>query len=356
MKHLFEASVIGDRFSINQVYQNLFSMHIAKNEPYITYKSTLESSVGVKDSKTIISSLLRFSFYIEPVQKPKIETTKYDVRWSNELLNDPRYTSFEDCLVIFQEMFGKLIHELQNQENKQLIKFMINNTNVSYEIPIDYISANVPHIHSLNNISWIFGTLPKSLVNLRIFLMKSSEHNYTGMFKEVYKKIRTKTYLTDRVLTGMYKTNREKRWECHPNSVHFALRKVAWGIELKLITQICHFEGFPEDLKGLLTKKGLISFDNNIVRCPITLEPLSFALFKAEVENTVHGKSSFQVGHMNPLKADDSGEDVVGHTPENISWISEQGNRIQGSNSVDFIREIIVKIYNNYKKAGYTKE
>ena len=157
--------------------------------------------------------------------------------------------------------------------------------------------------------------------------------------------------MTDRVLTGAHKTNREKRWECHPGSVHFALRKECLEIESKLIKQICHFEGFPAELRTLLSDNHIIVFANEITKCPITLDPIPFTKFQEEILHPVHGKSSFQVGHLHPLKSVEENE-FTGHTADNISWISSEGNRIQGELSVEETRELILRIIANYRQAG----
>lgn len=350
MQNLFEESIEDDRFNLNTVYTDIFINQFYLHEPIMTQKNNLDQLIGVSDSKKVIKHLIRYSFYIEPVKKPKIETTKYAVRWSDELIGDPRFASYQTCSTIFSSCLTNLLIDIAIEENMRVLKAIINNCKVSYEIPIDYINRNANPIHTADNISWCWGELPSKLVKLRSYLTDSSKHGHSVFFNGVYKKIKTKTYLTDRVLTGDYKTNREKRWECHPSSVHFSLRKEAWEIESKLIQQVCHFDGFPQELREQLIADQIMEFNEESSKCPITFEPLSFEAFENEIENSTHGKSDFQVGHMNPLKADLEGE--TGHSSENISWISEQGNRIQGSNSVEFIHEFVIKVYKNYRSAN----
>lgn len=206
-------------------------------------------------------------------------------------------------------------------------------------------------IHTIDNISFFWGDGVKQVYLFRQNLLNPNNHNYINFFSETYNKIAVKSFLTDRVLTGSYKTNREKRWECHPSSVHFALRKECLEIEAKLIKQICHFDGFPSELRKLLTDKNIINFSNEITKCPITLDPLSFEKFQNGVLNPVMGKSAFQVGHLHPLKSIEDNE-FSGHTADNISWISLEGNRIQGELSVEETRELILRIITNYKAAG----
>lgn len=149
--------------------------------------------------------------------------------------------------------------------------------------------------------------------------------------------------MTDRAQTGLYQTNREKRWEAHPNSVHYANRVTAWEIEGKLLKQICFFQGFPVEALERLVDKGIVG-DEPHTRCPITLEPLSFFDFASEMLNPNHGRSTFQVGHLSPLKALDRRQTDAGHTSNNISWITSVGNRFQGDMSVQETLDLITRI------------
>jgi hypothetical protein len=81
------------------------------------------------------------------------------------------------------------------------------------------------------------------------------------------------------------------------------------------------------------------------------MEPLSFGDFEREVQDPQHGKAAFQVGHLNPLKAVND-DPYSGHTAQNISWISSNGNRIQGSSSLKETRDLIGRIYKNYEQFG----
>jgi hypothetical protein len=81
------------------------------------------------------------------------------------------------------------------------------------------------------------------------------------------------------------------------------------------------------------------------------MEPFSFTDFRRGVEDPAHGKSNFQVGHMNPLKAVND-DPSSGHTAQNISWISSNGNRIQGHLSLRETRAMIHRIYERYQESG----
>ncbi len=114
-------------------------------------------------------------------------------------------------------------------------------------------------------------------------------------------KIKVKTYLTDRVLTGDHKTNREKRWETHP--IQFILLNVAFAWELNMLS----LRKFA--LSKVFLKQQSISYDR-LTYClksfplpmSITGDALSYEAFRIGLLNPTHGKSDFQVGHLNPLK------------------------------------------------------
>jgi hypothetical protein len=347
MIELFDDSVKAERFSITSVASNVFD-----TIEFATYKTELEGHFTQQQTKKLLHAILRFSFYIEPVKQPKIETTKFEVRWAESLREDPRFCSYQSCLSIFRKLLIDIIQQLGHEENKSLLEIIVNHSLIAYELNLGYINRiqNAP-IHTIGNVSFFWGNEIKQVYQLRQYLLNPNNHNFIEFFKETYNKIAVKSFLTDRVLTGLHKTNREKRWECHPNSVHFALRSECLLIEAKLIKQICHFDGFPSELRELLSENNVIIFSNEITKCPITLDLLSFANFHNEVLNPVMGKSSFQVGHLHPLKS--LGENAFsGHTADNISWISLVGNRIQGELSADETRELILRIIENYRNAG----
>lgn len=348
MNVIFDNSVAVERFKMNTSF-----LAIVEREEYSERINELLKLYTKKEVEKIIQGIIRFAFYIEPVKHPKIESTKFETRWSQTLNNDPRFCSYTDCILIFDKLLNELLEKVQSEEYKEFIGLIINNTLIAYEMNLGYINRvnNGGSIHNIDNVSFFWHDDIKKVYLLRKYLLDSKNHAIIDVFKEAYKKIVVKSYLTDRVLTGLHKTNREKRWECHPSSVHFALRNDCIAIEAKLIKQICHFENFPADLRETLRENNIVVFSNELTKCPITLEPLDFDKFKFELLNTIHGKSSFQVGHLHPLKSQVE-SDFSGHTADNISWISSIGNRIQGELSIEEIRDYILMIMENYKREG----
>lgn len=346
MQSIFDQSVELDRFSANGPYDYVFSQ-----PTHARYLRDLNSTFSSQELKGILRALLRFAFYVEPVKQPAIETTKFTVRWSERMQGDPRYCSYSDCLAIFDHLLSELEASLSDPERVAMLKLVTQHNLVAYEINIDYRDRSASQIHTVDNIYFFWDDIAKRTYLLRRYLLNPSNHGYIQFFRETYSKIGTKAFLTDRVLTGLHKTNREKRWECHPQSVHFALRRECLAIEFKLVTQICHFADFPADLKELLIQNDVVIFGTESTRCPITLEPILFEEFNDEILNPTHGKSSVQVGHIHPLKSVEASQ-FTGHTADNISWISAVGNRIQGDLSVDETRQMIFQIVENYRKAG----
>lgn len=311
----------------------------------------LKASLG-KNYRKLTYSILRNAFLIELVKVPKIETTKFHVRWFNQLNNDPRYCSFDECLLIAQDLLSTLPAWLTNPSHAECMTLSFSNGIVPYESPLDYANrfTQQDRLHQRGNLIWLYDNLVLRTLKLRKYLTDRATSPDCQFFRKVLSdKIKVKTYLTDRVLTGDYKTNREKRWENHPNSVHFAERRVCMAIEYALVTQICAFEGFPPGSLSQLQEATILPQNLPTALCPITGDALSYEAFRNELLNPTHGKSDFQVGHLNPLKlGNDDGS--AGHTAENISWMTADGNRIQGSLSLNDVRILIQRISENYDR------
>ena len=70
--------------------------------------------------------------------------------------------------------------------------------------------------------------------------------------------------------------------------------------------------------------------------------------------NPQHGRSSFQVSHLDPLKLNATGDEVeFGHKAENIGWISSDGIRIRGGLSLHETRDLLKTISQNYEQRGW---
>lgn len=344
-----------DDFNMKQLHSGAWPL-IEEHPRVAPYIKEVETTLSTKNYKKLAQSILRNTFLIELVKVPKIETTKFRERWFHQLNGDPRWCSFDECLEIAADLLEQLPTWMDDTNHAKVLQLAFECGLLPYEAPVDYMNRITENrrLHERGNIVWYYDELVLRTLKLRKYLTASEQSPDVDFFKQVLaEKIKVKTYLTDRVLTGDHKTNREKRWETHPKSVHFAERRTCMAIEYALVTQICAFEGFPERFLHQLQKEGILSENLQIALCPITGDVLSYEAFTNELLNPTHGKSDFQVGHLNPLKLGAENGQGAGHTAENISWISADGNRIQGSLSLDNVRDLIQRIANNYTTQGW---
>lgn len=356
MQSAIESIVEAERFSMPALARKvgpLLEAHpeIAKLIPQ------LRQRFGVHFD-TILFAILRHVFLIELVKVPAIETTKFRVRWFPQLDADPRYCEFSECIDLARDLLSELSDGWSDSpENNELLYLFFNHSILPYEVPLDYHDRPTTpgvRIHRRGNLVWTSTPTVLRTMKLRKYLLNSATSPDAVFFKKVIDdKIKVKTHLTDRVLTGEHKTNREKRWEVHPGSVHFANRRTCLAIEYTLIQQLCAFEGFPEKSRQMLQAEGILPDNLPVFRCPITLDPMSFVSFHEQLMNPTHGKSDFQVGHLNPLKLDDPTATASGHSPENISWVSADGNRIQGSLGLAEVRALLRRVASNYEARGW---
>lgn len=309
----------------------------------------LESHLGTNVGLQVLGHVVRTAFLIEPVVLPAATTTRFKTRWGLAA-DDPRSADPADCLAIANVVIELLIELTTTEEGRLILAGVVSQRLLAYELPVGYREWRVP-IHRADNFSLFNFELLRHVAGFRLLLL-DRDNPYRNVFVEAYKrKIAVKTYLTDRALTGDFKTNREKRWEAHPHSVQFALRHACLDIELRLVNQMCHFKGFPPDLQTLLRERDLLIPSESPAVCPVTLAPFEFDAFREEVLSPTQGRSEFQVGHLDPLKLQGNTW-ADGHRADNIGWISSTGNRIQGNLSVDATREMLESIWHAYHRAG----
>lgn len=346
-QRILNSEVAKDRFSMTGALKGALKV-VAKEAVLRGHYDAMVSSLGPRAARHTLLGIIRATFLIELVKQPKIETTKFETRWCRRLAaDDPRHATYDVCFEMFQRVLSELEPALSVEANREVLTLFEASKLLAYEIPLDYRERRLTgKLHAPDNITWIWDEVPRKVGKFRYILLSLPEP-YRDLFAKVLDKIKVKTYLTDRVLTGLHKTNREKRWETHPQSVHYALRKTCLEVELALLRQLCGFQGFPEDLFKQLAAASAIGAQCELTRCPVTLEPLSFEELKREMLDPRHGKASFQVAHLNPLKAVNN-DPRQGHTAANISWASADGNRIQGHLSLEEVRALLLRIQANY--------
>lgn len=213
-----------DNFSMTQFYDAVCPS-LEQHTEIADIASKIKSDFGKKKYQKFGYAILRSAFLIELVKVPKIETTKFRLRWFSQLENDPRWCSFEECLQIAIDLLKALPAWLEDEQHTEVLDLSFTTGLLPYEVPIDYLQRR-GHLHRRENIGWFFDELALRTLKLRRYLTNPETSPDAVFFRRVLNdKIKIKTYLTDRVLTGEHKTNREKRWETHPQSVHFAERR-----------------------------------------------------------------------------------------------------------------------------------
>ncbi|WP_291317146.1 hypothetical protein [Desulfuromonas sp.] len=308
------------------------------------YINRLGLRLNRAELKYVVSSLFRFSFLIE-LTNLGINSTKMKTRWvRGEIIktrpnsfenyrgefspgHDERSVPFQECLGIFTEALRLLT--TSNGHVDMLRGFSSRDSRgTPYESALTYVDNDLDPLHVAANIRLVHTADPSWLISAR------------PIFREILTsknrdKIATKCYKTDRAQTGEVQTNRAKRWECLKMDYQHATLEECWSVERRLLQDLAHFDGFPIQARQQLIQSGLFGQQVGTV-CPITLLPMDFSRFQGAA---THGESRFQVGHMHPLKAGGS------HDGNNIAWISNDGNRIQGDLDIAEVQSLLRGIF-----------
>lgn len=314
--------------------------------------------------KSLLSSAIRTSFLIE-LTDIRVGSTKMKTRWLPGLIlmpqpgsfapiqgsfepgNDPRSSSFETCLLVFRRFLSLCYQHLSNNdESLQDLGRFLANTRVPYEFPISYIDATLEPIHGPDNVSWVFNADAKWLACARPLLKAATGDDGRAIKKICDAKLKVKVFLTDRALTGKDKTNRAKRWEILSGDFQHATLPECWSVERKLTEQLVEFLGFPAAIRQRFIDEDLLPAAEARSKCPVTLSELEFGPFAAAVLSAQHGRSDYQIGHMEPLKTGGR------HAGANVSWQSADGNRIQGDLTLQATRTLIRGIAERQQAAG----
>jgi len=323
-------------YSVSNIRDWLTSAPLDTSQSLGSSLARLKSLVKTNSYKQIIGSLIRFSFLIE-LTNLKLGSTKMKTRWmpgrilmpqqgSFEPLqgtfkpgNDPRSSSSDVCCDVFETCMQIIADKIESEDNiSTKLNLLSRNTSVPYEFVFDYKMPSENPIHTPQNINWILNQDIEWLIEARPII-------WGTLSAQQKNKIQTKTYKTDRALTGKDKTNRAKRWETLFGDFQHATITQCWSVERKLLAELTGFDKFPERIKESLQKSGLMS-SFNVSRCPVTLEHLDFEVLQ---NPAVHGRSDYQVGHLHPLKRGGY------HEGANVCWKSNDGNRIQGDLTIE---------------------
>lgn len=329
--------------------------------------------------KTLSERVLTFS---SKVRQPRSDDrscnkTPFFDRWdTNEQTSylredDPRYASEEECKRIQLKLLTLLLEATdvslryidklnigilnsilgrpftpnslkciitQETITKQDIKKSLNYSTQrlgSYDIPTGYIiELSNGGKHESNNVGWIKPF--HANYKLRSILKEEfiSKGGNSKSAKNALDKIQVKSYCTDKFTMPPFFSNRDVRWATWPQSNQYASHYDCCMIELELMSQLFEFYGAPEldpELREEIESKRGKKICENSRRCYITGKEIFFKEYLEESLNPTGGKSSYNVSHINPLSRNGK------HHYSNIEWISNDGNRIQGNDTVEEI-------------------
>ena len=223
LKAVFDRAVRADRFSERSLFDQTESLRASS--PVAQLNTELDKLLTPAELQIVHRRMTRAVYLIELV-KGDVSSTKYDVRWTSRLASgDPRKVSFEECLATHQKLCREVLALLGNPDFLEGLKLGVAWGLSPHEFPIDYATKTTVPIHGTKNIKLLHEPEYLRLLKVRQCLLDPKLNPDFQLFAAIFDKVRVKSYLTDRALTGDYKTNREKRWEAHPESPQFALRR-----------------------------------------------------------------------------------------------------------------------------------
>lgn len=309
---------------------------------------------------------------------------RWDVNSRTSYLSDtdPRYASKEECEQIFLKLITLLLETegaafnkkeefddilvssvLGRSLKKNSLKCIITKESItkeditkslkyatqrlgSFEIPTGYLKElNEGGRHNHENVGWI----KPFHINYQLRLVLRNEIMTAGgsskSAKNALDKIQVKAYCTDKFTMPPFFSNRDIRWATWPKSFQYSSHYVSCMIELELMRQIFEFGGAPrldEALKKEIEQKRGKPVIENSRRCYITGKELCFSSYLDGAISPKGGVSAYHVSHIMPLTRGGK------HHQTNVEWISGDGNRIQGNDTVNEIEEKLVDAVSYY--------
>src|SRR3972149_965403 len=138
MQPTIERIVDTSRFSMPTLHGEVWPL-VEAHARLSTHLPALQKRLGPADYRKLGYAILRHVFLIELVKTPKIETTKFRVRWFSELADDPRGSSFDECVEMASGFVTDLAGEwLDTNEHFEALNLFFSHGILPYEAPIDY--------------------------------------------------------------------------------------------------------------------------------------------------------------------------------------------------------------------------
>ena len=340
--------------------------------------------LSISEEKRLIDRLWTFSSKVRQPRKdvgscneiPCFDRWDINTRTSYLTQSDSRHASKQECEKIFLRLLTLLLEatdvNLKNIKNldkailKNILKRNIKSNNLrcivtkkkitkedikkalhyatqglgSFDIPVGYIKElNVEGKHKEKNIGWI----KPFHINYQLRTVLKNGFIRVGgnprSARNALKKIQIKSYCTDKVTKPPFFSNRDIRWATWTNNYQYVSHYNCCLIELELMIQIFEFINAPKldvILKDGIEKRRGKPIIENSRKCYITGKDMCFKTYLEGAISPKGGKSLYHVGHFKPLTRRGK------HHHANIEWISDDGNRIQGNDTLKEIQEKLI--------------
>ncbi|MGB7291274.1 MAG: hypothetical protein WBD99_03795 [Thermodesulfobacteriota bacterium] len=349
------------------------------------------------EKKRLLERLWTFSSKVRQPRKDdrSCNKTPYFDRWdtnsSTSYLNqnDPRYATREECenvlltlLVLLLEASDISFDTIREDVDLDMLnavlerEFRFNNlkclaTNEaiskedikksltyatqrlgSFDISTDYINdLSDGGLHRHDNVGWIkpFHINHKLRKILKDEFVKAGGNSKSA--KKALDKIQVKAYCTDKFTMPPHFSNRDIRWATWPDSNQYASHYECCMIELELMCQVFEFAGAPRlesEIRTEIQEKRRQTINENARRCYITGKEMNFTIYLQGAISPKGGKSAYHVSHVNPLTRGGK------HNHINVEWITEDGNRIQGNDTLEEIEEKLIDAVTYYLERNHT--
>lgn len=326
--------------------------------------------------------LWKFSAYVRQPRKDdrSCNKTPFFSRWDTDektsylTPKDPRYASQKECQNVYNALLALLLeaHGILEPSSQAiaLVEQMLNRSFQpqslqcihtrepisgndikrsigyttqrlgTYEISTSYrLELNAGGYHEHTNVGWM------KPLHINYALRKALREHLIASgapakaIKNALDKIQVKSYCTDKQTMPPFFSNRDVRWATWPNSAQYASHYQCAMIEMELMVELYEFAGAPTLTEELNLETQKIR-GRPIVRenrqCFVTGKTLKYEDYVQAAINPSGGRSSYHVGHIVPLTRGGK------HAWDNIQWMSDDGNRIQGNNILEEIEAKLV--------------
>ena len=333
-------------------------------------------------AKRLCERLWRFSASIRQPRKDdrSCNKTPFFNRWDTDpqtshlTTADPRHASEEKCERVYETLLALLLetHEISKLTPQALalvkqalgrpfqpqslvcihtgqaisgndIKLALGYTTLglgTYEIPTSYqVELNAGGRHEHTNVGWMKPLHVNHALRDTLLLHLAQFGVPKNRYKNALEKIMVKSYCTDKRTMPPHFSNRDVRWATWPDSTQYASHYQCAMIELELMAQLYEFADAPmldDEIASTVTEVRGQPILPGARQCFVVGLDLSYQDYVQAAINPKGGKSAYHVGHIIPLTRGGK------HNWENIAWMSDDGNRIQGNDTLGEIEAKLV--------------